>query len=155
MKTPTPKQVATALASTAELAKKRDAAPSWADLGATFGEQGFVRNKRGKITGYKYPKHRDPAKSASVAKQAYEMWEPHRRVSTAQGSERNAQMPMTTLISRKTGRREVVPSSVAERKARKADLVEVSRLRGKTLLRIDSNGVLWRLQGDDYVRVEV
>jgi hypothetical protein len=84
-------------------ARKRAAAPEWADLIGLFGEQGVVRNHRGKIVGYRYPKYDDPEKNQKVALQAYELWDRHRRVSVDAGAELNANIKLTTLENRDSG----------------------------------------------------
>lgn len=99
-------------------ARKKMAAPSWGDLIHEFGEQGVVRNERGKIVGYRYPKYDDRDRSQRVAQTAYEMWEPHRRVSVTAGAEVNAGIRLTTLVKPETGQVKQVDERAADVVAR-------------------------------------
>ena len=79
----------------------------------------------------------------------YEMWHPHRRVSTELGMERSARAEVTTLVDRRTGRRRTVRAQSAAKVARKAGMVEPMRYRGKRLMVSDANGVLWKRVGEE------
>ena len=107
------------------VARKRDAAPSWNDLISTFGEQGAVRDKKGRMKGYKYPRTGDAVKDAATARKVYEMWEPQRRVATELSGARNAAIRSVRLRDRKTGRIHSSPERFAEQNARRAGMVEV------------------------------
>jgi hypothetical protein len=111
--------------------RKRDAAPSWADIISTFGEQGAVRNSRGKVVGYNYPKHADPEKNRQVAQKVYEMWDPHRRVSVEAGSNANANIKLTTLENPDTGQVRQVDERHADSVAPTAGFVRKRIARGK------------------------
>lgn len=115
---------AAAVAATSEAAKKRDAAPSWGDLAGAFGEQGLDRDASGNPCGYRYPRGKDEAEQASINAKAYELWNPQRRVAVEQGARHNARTPSVRLVHRESGRTSVVPAMMAEKKARKAGLVE-------------------------------
>ena len=151
---PKPEAVAEGMANAETAARKRAAAPSWSDLGAAFGEQGFVRDARGKIKGYRYPKSDDPAVSAVIAKKAYELWEPHRRVSVEAGAKVNANVRLTTLENPQTGQVREVDVRQAEAVARKHGFVERAkwgRRQGDFSVGtvVYRNGSFQRYMGDD------
>jgi hypothetical protein len=130
---------------TAAAARKRAAAPSWQTIAGTFDKLGGVaeRNAKGEIVGYKYPRPKTDEQRRQINAMVYEMWHPHRRVSTDMGMERSARAEMTTLVDRRTGARRQVRVVSAEKLARKAGLVEVSRYRGRRIERGRYGGMLW------------
>lgn len=112
-----------------ELQKKYDAAPEWQDLIDRFGEQGVVRNEQGKIVQYNYPKSDDPEKSRKIAQEVYDLWEPHRRVSTDIGLEQSAKYEPVTLKDPDTGQTFSTHPLHAAKRARKRGLVEARKRR--------------------------
>lgn len=136
-----------AVAASRAIQKKREAAPSWSDYVSRYGEQGAVRNSRGKIVGYKLPQHDDPQKNRRIAEEEFERWQPHRRLAIAHGGEANASIPTTTLIDRKTGAKHVVPEAVAARRARNSGLIEEAKARGCRVEAGVCGGMLWKWAG--------
>lgn len=136
---------------TAEVAAKRAAAPSWSTIAGTFDKMGGTaeRNAKGKIVGYRYPRPKNDEERVRINNAVYEMWHPHRRVSTELGMERSARAEVTTLVDRRTGRRRTVRAQSAAKVARKAGMVEPMRYRGKRLMVSDANGVLWKRVGEE------
>ena len=132
------------VAATATAARKRDAAPSWDFYRENFGEQGFVRNARGKIKGYQMPKPKDDKEAAKVRNKVVEAWEPHRRISVDAGYEAHAKVKNTRLRNRKTGQTLLVPEAFAEKKAKAGDLVEMPGRRANLVFR---DGVWLRYMG--------
>lgn len=113
--------------------KKHDAAPDWSEFVALWGEQGAIRNARGKIVGYRYPKYADPEKQRMVNMQVLELWSRHTRVSTDLGLEESARHAPVTLLDRDTGRKVTTHPATAERRAKKSGMVEApKRLRRKS-----------------------
>ena len=106
--------------------KKRDAAPSWADLEALFGADGTVRDARGKRVGYRYPRYDDPEKNQKVVEQVYELWNPHRRASVETGAELNASV-RTVELEDQAGRVRVVDERHAETVAHEQGLTTRTR----------------------------
>lgn len=104
--------------------RKYDAAPEYQDLIDRFGEQGVVRDERGRIIQYNYPKSDDPEKNRKIAEAAYELWEPFYRVSEEIGLEESAKHEPVTLVDRRTGREFSTHPAHAAKRARKAGLVE-------------------------------
>jgi len=109
---------------TARIAAKRNAAPSWDDIIHVFGEQGAVRNEAGKVVGYKYPEPKTDEARRRQNEIVYEMWNPQRRMAIEMGSQVSAETPMTKLVDPATGREFQVATVHAEKKAKKAGLVE-------------------------------
>ena len=116
-----------AVADMAGFQKKYDAAPSWQDLIDRFGEEGVVRNAQGKIVQYNYPKSDDPEKSRKIAQDVYDLWDPHRKVSTELGLEQSAKHEPVTLKDPRTGQTFSTHPKHAEKRARKRGLVEVRK----------------------------
>lgn len=104
-----PEQVA-ATEATARAAKKRAAAPSFADLAAEFGEAGIDRAEDGTIKGYRYPQPKDDAERARLNERVYEMWNPHRKLDIANGGEHSARTEKRMVkVKTDKGVREVAP----------------------------------------------
>jgi len=104
-----PQQVA-ATAATARAAKKRDAAPSFADLAAEFGDAGLDRAEDGTIKGYRYPEPKDDADRIRINQRVYEMWNPQRKIAVENGAEHSAQTEKRMVrVKTERGVREVVP----------------------------------------------
>lgn len=110
--------------STAAATRKRNAAPTWADINAAFGDQGAVYNADGKQVGYKYPEPRSDEERRRMNQMVYDMWNPQRRIALEIGGERSAKTAVTTLVDQRTGREHQVVAAHAEFKAKKAGLVE-------------------------------
>ena len=147
MREPSARLSAEAVAATDAAARKRAAAPSWSDLKAAFGEQGMVYDGKGRPKGYRYPKTGDPEKDAKTAAKAYEMWNPQRRVAERLGAEVNAKVKSVRLRDPKTGRVGFVPEAAAEKKARKAGLVEAPLRKPNLIYRA---GKWWRYAGNGH-----
>lgn len=124
-----PRAVDEAVGMSHVLQKKYDAAPSWQDLIDRFGEQGVVRDEKGRIVQYNYPKSDDPEKNRKVALEVFDLWEPHRRVSTEIGMEQSAKHEPVTLKDPDTGQTFSTHPKHAEKRARKRGLVEVRKRR--------------------------
>mgnify|MGYP001587398408 FL=1 len=122
-------RVEAAVAMSSQLKKKYDAAPEWQDLIDRFGEQGVVRNERGKIVQYNYPKSDDPEVNRKVAAEVYDLWEPHRRISTDIGLEESAKHEPVLLKDPETGQTFSTHPAMAEKRARKRGLKEVRKRR--------------------------
>ena len=112
---------------TSSAQKKFDAAPSWGDFIAKWGEAGAVRDRHGKVIGYKYPASPDPVRQRQINEEVLELWTPHMRVSGEIGAEASAKAPPVTLVDRGTGQEFTAHPAVAESKARKRGLVEKRR----------------------------
>lgn len=120
-------RVAEAAGRASALQKKYDAAPEWQDLIDRFGEQGVVRDETGKIVQYNYPKFDDPEKNRKIAMEVYDLWEPHRRISTDIGLEESAKHEAVTLKDPDTGQTFSTHPAQAAKRARKRGLVEVRK----------------------------
>lgn len=116
-----------AAAEASEAVKKRQAAPSWQEIIDQFGEAGAERNAAGEVVGYRYPKPKSDEERKAINAAVYEMWEPHRRVSTDLGMEKSANVEVTELVDPRTGRTRQVKAKDAAKVARKAKLVEKRR----------------------------
>ena len=112
---------------TSMVQKKYDAAPEWQDLIDRWGDEGVVRNERGKIVQYNYPKSDDPEKNHRVALEVYDLWEPHRRISTDIGLEESAKHEPVMLKDPETGQVFSTHPAMAEKRARKRGLKQVRR----------------------------
>lgn len=117
-------RVAEAVSLSGALQKKYDAAPDMSVLVERFGEQGAVRDARGRIVQYNYPKFDDPEKNAKVAREVYELFDGQRRIAEEIGAEESAKHAPVTLVDRRTGREYSTHPKLAAKRARKAGLVE-------------------------------
>lgn len=122
-------KVAEAVEMSRELQKKYDAAPSYQDLIDRFGEQGVVRDEKGKIVQYNYPKYDDPEKNRKVAEEVYDLFDPQRRIATDIGLAESAKHEPVTLKDPNTGQTFSTHPKHAAKRARKRGLVEVPRRR--------------------------
>lgn len=135
-----------AVGATAAIAAKRAAAPSWSTIRSTFDKMGgrAELNAKGEVVGYKYPTPANDEQRKKINNAVYEMWHPHRRISTDMGMERSARQPVTTLVDRNTGRTRQVRASSAEKVARKSGMVEVPNRKANIVYR---DGKWWRYSG--------
>lgn len=111
-------------ARTVDAKKKREAGPSWSTIIEKFGEEGAERNAAGEVVGYKYPRPKDDEQRQKINAEVYEMWNPHRRISTDQGMERSANTEVTMLVDEKTGRERQVRATQVEKVAKKTGMRE-------------------------------
>ena len=142
-----------AVGATAAVAKRQAAAPTFSDLAATFGKEGLKYDSSGQVNGYKYPEPKNDAERVKINQQVYEMWNPQRKIATQMGGEHSASIPTTTLLDRKTGRRETVPQHLAEKKAKKVGMVERPNWKGRRIMVADASGKLWRVDGPRWVEI--
>lgn len=111
---------------TAAVARKAAAAPSFSDLAGKFGKEGLRYDAQGMVNGYKYPTPRTNEERIKQNHAVHEMWNPQRKIAIQMGGEANAKVESVTLLNRRTGKRVTLPARLAEAKARKEGLVEVS-----------------------------